>query len=51
MSFIHLLEMSEKPWHEPLCSLSKEALESLVNSQYVDGVNVMLLRAACYNRR
>eukprot|EP00656_Telonema_subtile_P011346 TRINITY_DN15594_c0_g1_i1.p1 TRINITY_DN15594_c0_g1~~TRINITY_DN15594_c0_g1_i1.p1 ORF type:complete len:343 (-),score=54.96 TRINITY_DN15594_c0_g1_i1:91-1119(-) len=51
VSFMHLLEMSEKPWREPLCSLAKEALESLVNSQYIEGVTLMMLRAACYPRK
>lgn len=51
VSFMHLLEFSEKAWREPICSLAKEALESLVNSQYIEGVTLMLLRAACYTRR
>ena len=51
ISLMHLLEMVNKPWQEPLCSLAKEAFESLLNSQYIAGVTGMLLKAACYKRR
>ena len=50
-SLMQLLDMVQKPWQEPLCSLAKEAFESLMNSQYVLGVTGMLLRAACYRGR